>query len=42
MKFYEKMLFVCANMLCNSQCMKLIRLPKWENIPFQKQFWRGF
>lgn len=42
MKFCKKMLFVCTNKLCISQCMKLIRLTEMEKYTLPKAILEGF
>lgn len=42
MKFCKKMLFVCTNKLCISQCMKLIRLTEMGKYTLPKAILEGF
>lgn len=42
MKFCKKMLFVCTNMLCISQYMKLIRLTEMGKYTLPKAILEGF
>lgn len=42
MKFCKKMLFVCTNKLCISQCKKLIRLTEMGKYTLPKAILEGF